>query len=89
MVPQWSWMQPGDRRSRCVQVFARLKPGYTVDSARAPLQGLFHQIREYEATLPAAKNWSAYARDQFLRGTIHIERPQQDIQVCETVSRRH
>ena len=74
MVPQWSWMQPYDRRTRWVQVFARLKPGYTADSARAPLQGLFHQIREYEATLPAAKNWSAYARDQFLRGTIHVEK---------------
>jgi predicted permease len=74
MAPQWSWMQPYDRRARWVQVFARLKPGYTVDSAGAPLQGLFHQIREYEATLPAAKTWSSYARDQFLRGTIHIEK---------------
>jgi predicted permease len=74
MVPQWSWMQPDDRRSRWVQVFARLKPGYTVGSAGAPLQGLFHQIREYEATLPAAKKWSAYGRDQFLRGAIHIEK---------------
>src|SRR5580704_15680798 len=74
MVPEWSWMQPSDRRTRWVQVFARLKPGYTVESSRAPLQGLFHQIREYETTLPAAKTWSAYMRDQFLRGTIHIEK---------------
>jgi predicted permease len=74
MVPEWSWMQPSDRRTRWVQVFARLKPGYTVDSARAPVQGLFHQIREYETTLPAAKTWSAYMRDQFLRGTIHVEK---------------
>ena len=74
MVPQWSWLEPYDRRSRWVQVFARLKPSYTIESARAPLQGLFHQIREYEATLPAAKSWTAYARDQFMRGTIHIER---------------
>ncbi len=74
MIPQWSWMQPYDRRTRWVQVFARLKPGYTVESARAPLQGLFHQIREYEATLPAAKNWTADARDQFMRGTVHIEK---------------
>ena len=34
-----------DRRTRWVQVFARLKPGYTVESAAAPLQGLFTQIR--------------------------------------------
>ena len=73
MVPQWSWLEPADRRTRWVQVFARLKPGYTVESAGAPLQGLFHQVREYEATLPAAKNWTAYARDQFMRGTIHVD----------------
>ena len=74
MVPEWSWMQPSDRRTRWVQVFARLKPGYKVDSARAPVQGLFHQIREYEATLPAAKTWSAYARDQFCGARYHIEK---------------
>jgi len=74
MVPEWFWLDPSDRRSRWVQVFARLKPGYTAESARAPLQTLFHQVREYEATLPAAKSWSAYSRDQFLRGTIHIEK---------------
>ena len=74
MIPEWSWLDPADRRTRWVQVFARLKPGYTVESARAPLQGLFHQIREYEMTLPAAKDWSAYSRDQFMRGTIHIEK---------------
>ena len=74
MLPHMYWFHTGDRRTRWVQVFARLKPGYTAESARAPMQGLFRQIREYEATLPAAKNWSAYARDQFLRGTIHVER---------------
>ncbi len=74
MLPQWFWLDPGDRRTRWVQVFARLKPGYTVESARPALQTLFHQIREYETTLPAAKSWNAYARDQFLRGTIHIEK---------------
>ena len=74
MMPEWSWMQPSDRRTRWVQVFARLKPGYTVDSARPPLQALFRQIREYEATLPAAKSWSAYNRQRFFEGTIHLEK---------------
>ncbi len=73
MLPEWGWLEPADRRSRWVQVFARLKPGYTVQSARAPLQGLFHQIREYETTLPAAKDWSAFSRDQFLKGTMNVE----------------
>src|SRR5262245_38308239 len=73
MVPEWTWQNAGDRRSRWVQVFARLKPGYTAESARPPLQGLFHQIREYEMTLPAARTWSSYSRDQFMKGTIHLE----------------
>ncbi len=74
LMPEWNWFSPGDRRTRWVQVFARLKPGYTVESARASLQVLFHQIREYETTLPAAKDWNAYDRAQFLRGTIHVQK---------------
>jgi len=30
MAPEWAWLDPGSRRARWVQVFARLKPGYTV-----------------------------------------------------------
>jgi predicted permease len=74
MLPEWFWLQPDDRRSRWVQVFARLKPGYTAESAQAPMQVLFRQIREYEATLPAASKWSAYSREQFLKGTLHVEK---------------
>ncbi len=74
MMPEWDWFSPGDRRTRWVQVFARLKPGYTAESARAPLQVLFHQVREYESTLPAAKDWTPYDRARFLRGTINVER---------------
>jgi predicted permease len=73
LVPEWKFLELDDRRTRWVQVFARLKPGYTAESAAAPLQGLFRQIREYEMTLPAARNWSAYARDRFLQGTIQVE----------------
>jgi predicted permease len=74
VTPEWKWLQVDDRRSRWVQVFARLKPGYTVESAAAPMQGLFHQIREYEMTLPAAAKWSAYSRAEFMKGTVHIEK---------------
>jgi predicted permease len=73
MVPEWAWLNAGNRRARWVQVFARLKPGYTVESAKAPLQGLFTQIRQYEMTLPAAKNWSAYSREQFMKGRLLVE----------------
>src|SRR5262245_17954258 len=73
MVPDWEWVHMDDRRTRWVQVFGRLKPGYTVKSAQAPLQGLFIQIRAYEMTLPAAKNWSQYSRDQFMKGQLIVE----------------
>jgi predicted permease len=74
MLPEWNWLEMDDRRARWVQVFARLNPGFTVASAQPPMQGLFRQIREYETTLAAARNWSAYNRDQFLRGTLHLEK---------------
>ena len=72
MMPDWTgWSLPaaapaGSRSS------ARLKPGYTVESAAGPLQGLFTQIRSYEMTLPAAKNWSPYPREQFMKGPLLV-----------------
>ena len=73
MVPNWTWVHMDGRRSRWVQMFGRLKPGYTVESAGAPLQGLFTQIRGYEMTLPEAKDWSAYSREQFMKGRMLVE----------------
>src|SRR5688500_17697836 len=73
MVPDWPWVYMDDRRTRWIQVFARLKPGYTAESAQGPLQGLFTQIRGYEMTLPAAKDWSKYSREQFMKGQLVVE----------------
>jgi predicted permease len=73
MLPNWTWLHMDDRRAKWVQVFGRLKPGYTVESAKAPLQGLFTQIRTYEMTLPAAKDWSAYSRQQFMKGRMLVD----------------
>ena len=70
MTPEWNWLHMDDRRARWVQVFGRLKPGYTIESAAAPLQGLFTQIRTYEMTLPAAKDWSTFSRDRFMKGQL-------------------
>jgi len=36
LMPEWAWLHADDRRARWVQVFGRLKPGYTVKSAAAP-----------------------------------------------------
>ena len=73
VVPEWGWVYMDNPRTRWVQVFARLKPGWTVKSAEAPLQTLFLQIRQNEMTLPGAKDWSPYAREQFMKGRMRIE----------------
>ncbi|MBA2302101.1 MAG: ABC transporter permease [Acidobacteria bacterium] len=72
MAPDWPWLHMDNRRARWIQVFARLKPGYTVETAQGPVQGLYTQIREYEMTLPAAKDWSKYNREQFMQGRLLV-----------------
>src|SRR6185437_10584227 len=63
----------GNRRSQWVQMFGRLKPGYTVQSARASLQPLFHQILRQEVGEPALRGLSQHDRDRFLRRTALVE----------------
>ena len=36
------------------------------------MQTLFNQVRAYEMTLPAAKDWSKYNRDQFMKGRLVV-----------------
>src|SRR6478609_3722440 len=74
IVPEWEWVKMSDERTRWVQVFARLKPGYTIETAQPMLQGLFTQIRQHEMTLPGAKDWTQYIRDQFMKGQLKIEK---------------
>src|SRR4030095_13838192 len=73
MLPEWAWIQMDNRRARWIQVFGRLKPGYTVESAKARIQTLCTQIRNYEMTLPAAKDWSQFSRDRFMKGLLRVE----------------
>lgn len=54
-------------------MFARLKPGYTVESARASLQPLFHQIPRQEAGEPALRMISSRDRDMFLKRSALVE----------------
>ncbi len=72
IAPEWTFLRMDDERTRWVQVFGRLKPGYTAASAQGPLQGLFLQIREHEMTLPGAKDFTPYIRDQFMKGTLTV-----------------
>jgi predicted permease len=74
IVPEWGWVHMDDERTRWVQVFARLKPGQTLETAQGPMQGLFTQIRQHEMTLPGAKNWSAFIRERFMTGQLKLEK---------------
>jgi predicted permease len=59
--------QLNDRRRRFIQVFGRLRPGVTMDQARASLQPLFHQIVNMEVRMPAFAKASNYSKSEFLR----------------------
>ena len=74
LMPSMSWLKMADRRSRWVQVFARLKPGYTAETAEPSMQVLFRQLRQYEMTLPAAKDWTDFSRQQFMKGRLKLDR---------------
>ena len=63
----------GDRRSQWIQMFARMKPGYTVERARASLQPLFSQILQYELTQKELTGASKYSRDRFLARQVRME----------------
>jgi predicted permease len=71
MTPGWDDL--GERRSQWIQVFARMKAGFTVASAQASLQPLFTQILREELTRPEMKDISAYNRDRFLERKIRME----------------
>jgi predicted permease len=63
----------GNRRSQWIQMFARLKPGFTVESVRASLQPLLHQILVEELKEPGLRTASPYNRNLFLRRTALVE----------------
>lgn len=63
----------GNRRSQWIQMFARLKPGYTAESARASLQPMFHQVLQQELAEAALSRISPYERDQFLNRKVQVE----------------
>ncbi len=70
ITPNWDDMD--NRRSRWVNVFARLKPGVSRDQALAILQPYFHGMLEQEVQESAFSNATAYTREQFLKGTMSV-----------------
>jgi predicted permease len=56
-----------DRRGRFAQVFGRLKPGMTLEAAKAGLQPLYHQILQMEVQQKEFAKATEYTRQQFLK----------------------
>jgi predicted permease len=70
LTPGWDSL--GDRRSQWIQIFARMKPGFTVESATASLQPLFHQILQEDLTKEQMRNTSQFNRDRFLKRQVQM-----------------
>jgi predicted permease len=71
MTPGWDDI--GDRRSQWVQMFARLKSGYTLESAKASLQPLLMQTLRYESQQKEMKDVSKYNLEQFFKRKVLME----------------
>jgi predicted permease len=56
-----------DRRQRWVNVYGRLKPGTSIEQAKAGLQPLFHQIIDSEVTMAAFRNATFHDKYWFRR----------------------
>jgi predicted permease len=67
-----AWLHLEGRRFRWVQVYGRLRPGITAESARARLQPLYHSILEQEARDSAFANASTETRKRFLEGQLAL-----------------
>lgn len=71
MMPYgWEGKLGKDRRTRWVNIFARLKGGVSVEQAQAALQAQFTAIRQNEVKEAAFAKASTYDKEQFLRGRL-------------------
>jgi predicted permease len=68
-----SWDDYDNRRSRWVQIFGRLKPGMTIEKAKAQVLTQFRAMRADEVKDAAFARASQYSKDAFLKGTINME----------------
>ena len=70
IIPNYKLLE--DRRSRWLNIFGRLKPGVTVEQAKASVQPLFHQIIDDEVKQPPFARASQEMKDRFLKQTMDV-----------------
>ena len=63
----------GDRRRQWIQIFARRKSGYSIQSAQASLQPLLSRILRAELESPALRDTSRHNRELFLARRVRTE----------------
>jgi predicted permease len=66
------YLDLNDRRLRWVTAFGRLKPGITIQEAKAGIQPLFHQILQMEVMQKAFAKASPYMKQAFLRMSMDV-----------------
>ena len=66
MTPMDPFYTLNERRGRFVQAFGRLKPGLTIEQAKAGLQPLFHQILQMEVQDKAFAEATSLTKQRFL-----------------------
>jgi predicted permease len=66
------YMDLNDRRRRWVTAFGRLKPGVTIQQAKAGIQPFFHQILRMEVQQKAFAKASPYMKREFLRMSMDV-----------------
>jgi predicted permease len=72
VFPTVDFAQMFDRRRRWVNAYGRLKPGMTMERAKAGLQPLFHQILTMEVREPAFRHATDYDEKQFLKMWLDV-----------------
>ncbi len=71
-MDQLGFYKLNDRRGRWVNAFGRLKPGLTLEQARAGLQPLFHQMLEMEVQEKAFARAAPVTKERFLRMWLEL-----------------
>jgi predicted permease len=73
MAPKMNqYLDLNDRRSRWVTIFGRLKPGVSIQQAKASIQPYFHQLLQMEVQQKEFAKASPYMKQQFLKMSMDV-----------------